>query len=320
MKLPTIGLALVALAAVTLSLTNASWIAAKPSGPLILVAHRGIIQPFDRAAVAPGECSARAIRASGHLFIENTLFSIQNAFRFGARGLALDVRTSSDGHAILFRDATLDCRTNGTGAVRERPLAYLKSLDAGYGYSADGGATFPLRGRGIGAMATAEELIRAYPRERLIFELHDPQAADAILAAFAAAGVAIGPLHGFAGDPAALARLRQRTQAGWKLDRAASESCLSGYRATGWLGIVPESCRGATLILPRGGGWTLWGWPYRFLSRMSGVGATFFVGGDSTGGELAGLDRAEQLGEVPRAYAGLLLVDDMHDVGRALRR
>ncbi len=318
MRPSRIALILLAIAAVTVSLMNASWIAPKPRGVLLLIAHRGIIQPFDRSAA--GGCSARNIRASGHAFIENTLFSMHNAIRLGAGGLALDVRASADGHAMIFRDADLDCRTNGTGVLRDRPLAYLKSLDVGHGYSADGGRTFPLRGRGRGGMPVAEDILRAFPGELLVFTLGTPRDAEALVAAFGRARVAIADRHGFAGAPAALARLRGLTQGGWVLDGRASETCLADYRAWGWTGFVPDRCRGVTLSLPRRGGWTLWGWPYRFLDRMAGAGARPFIAGDAGGGALAGLERPEQLGEVPHDYRGLLLIEDMHDVGPALER
>lgn len=318
MRASRIALAAVAIAAVTLSLTNASWLASKPTGPLILIAHRGVAQPIDRAA-ADG-CSARHISASGHKFIENTLFGMQNAVRFGAKGLALDVRASADGRAMIFRDAALGCRTNGSGRLADRPFDYLRRLDVGHGYTADDGRTFPLRGRGIGGMPTAEEVLRGFPTETLLFTLSAPRDAEALVAAYRRAGIAIAAHHGFAGPPEALARLRQLTPDGWLLDARASEACLSGYRAWGWLGRVPEACRGTTVPIPRRGEWTLWGWPYRFLGRMAGGGARLLVAGDAGADGLVGLERAEQLGEVPRGYRGLLLIEDMHDVGRALER
>ena len=319
MRKGRIALGLVAVAAVTLSLMNASWIAPAPKGRLALIAHRGIAQPVDRAA-AGSDCSARHIRPSRHAFIENTLFSLQNAVRLGASGVALDVQPTGDGRAVLFRDSALDCRTNGTGRVRDRPLAYLKTLDVGHGYTADGGRTFPLRGRGIGGMLAAEEVIRAYPRQTLLFLLQDPVAADALVAEFGRAGVPIGPTHGFAGAPEALARLRELTQAGWVLDPAASQACLADYRTTGWLGLVPDRCRGVTLDLQRQGGWTLWGWPYRFIDRMAGADARFLIAAERHGEQWVGLDTPEQLGEVPRHYRGLLLIEDMWEVGRSLER
>ena len=318
MKPGRILLLLIAVAAVTLSIFNASWTASRPPGGLLVIAHRGVAQPFDRATAGP--CPARNIAGTDHNMIENTIFSMQSAVAFGAHGLALDVRASADGQAMIFRDADLSCRTNGTGKVADRPLSYLRGLDIGYGYSPDGGRTFPLRGRGVGGMPTAEEVLQGFQRETLIFTLYEPRDADALVAAFGRAGVAIGPRFGFAGSPAALARLRQLTREGWTIDPAASDACLSGYRAWGWLGIVPGNCRDTTIIVPRRGEWTFWGWPYRFFNRLTGAGARLFIEGDAGPGELVGLERPEQLGEVPHDYHGLLLIEDMYQVGRALRR
>ena len=84
---------------------------------------------------------------------------------------------------------------------------------------------------------------------------------------------------------------------------------------------MPDSCRGATLILPRDGGWTLWGWPYRFLDRMAGAGARTDRHRRRPAGEpWPASTEPEQLGEVPRDYRGMLLIEDMYDVGRALGR
>jgi len=316
-KLARIALVLLALACVALTLLNASWLAPKPDGPLVVIAHRGTIQPTEGAA--GGDCPAGHVRELASNYIENTLYSMHGAIAYGARGFALDVQASADGKAVIFRDATLDCRTDGNGRLDSHPLADLKRLDVGYGYSADGGRTFPLRGRGVGGMPTAAEVLRAFPSAPILFELADARAADALVAAFAEAGVPIGEQHGFAGPPEARSRLRQLTRAGWLFDPDASEACLAGYRRTGWASQVPEDCRGLTLILPRTGGWTLWGWPYRFLDRMRGAGARFLIGRDGQSERLAGLDQAEQLGEVPHDYRGMLLIEDMYFVGRALQ-
>jgi hypothetical protein len=54
---------------------------------------------------------------------------------------------------------------------------------------------------------------------------------------------------------------------------------------------------------------------------MSGAGARFFIAGDDAAGDRwVGLTEPEQLGEVPHDYTGLLLVEDMDNVGRALVR
>ena len=318
MRKGRIALGILAAAALALSLFNASWLAPTAPGAMTVIAHRGTAQM--PAEDAPADCPARRIRPIVHTYIENTIFAMQGAVAYGAGGFLLDVWPSADGHAVIFRDTTLECRTDGTGRVAEHPLEYLKRLDVGHGYSPDGGATFPLRGRGVGAMPTAAEVIRAFPRRTLVFALHEPASADAVVRAFREAGAEIGDDHGFVGAPEALARLRALTRNGWVLDHRASEACLDAYRRTGWLGLVPEECSDKTLLVPREGGWTLWGWPYRFLNRLAGVGARFLIVGEREGDGLVGLNQPEQLGEVPRHYRGMLLIEDMFDVGRALQR
>ena len=314
-----IALALLAVAAVVLSAMNVSWLAPSPKGTLALIAHRGIGQPVERDRIGADGCDARAIRVSGHNFIENTQFSMQSALRFGARGLLLDVQATLDGHAVIFRDVRLECRTDGHGRVAQSTLNYLKRLDVGYGYTADDGRTFPLRGRGYGGMMTVEEVLSVFGHVPLVFHLADARAADALVGAFARARREIGPTVGFIGPAEALERLRQRTPGGWLLDEAASDACLNRYRLMGWFGFVPSACRDVTLHIPHDGGWTLWGGHYRMIDRMEGRDVRYFLSRDP-GGPLTGLVEAEQLGEVPRYYAGMLLIEDMHDVGRAMQR
>ena len=231
MKKSRYVLIVMAIIIVTLSLMNASWLAGRPAGRLSLIAHRGSGQPIPPDA--PQDCTARHVRPGQHgILIENSAGAMTKAMSDGAQGLMLDVRATSDGHAVIFRDARLDCRTNGTGAVAERDLAYLRTLDLGYGYSQDGGRTFPLRGLAIGAMPTVYDVLRSYRRATLIFDLADARAADATVAAFRQAGVEIGASHGFAGPPAARARLRQLTRAGFLLDNDASEACMAPYYRT----------------------------------------------------------------------------------------
>ncbi len=49
----------------------------------------------------------------------------------GLDWLEVDVRRTQDGHHVLFRDATVNACSNGSGAVKDLTLAELKQLDAG---------------------------------------------------------------------------------------------------------------------------------------------------------------------------------------------
>lgn len=52
-------------------------------------------------------------------------------------------------------------------------MAELKALDIGYGYTADDGATFPFRGKGVGLMPSIEEVFAAFPDKELLIHNKD---------------------------------------------------------------------------------------------------------------------------------------------------
>jgi glycerophosphoryl diester phosphodiesterase len=321
LRLRWIGIG-IAVLAVLLSLLNASWIAPKAKGQLILVAHRGIAQTrAEDAGDAP--CAATRIRPpEDNLYIENTLPALNRAARLGADAIAVDVQRTSDGQVVLFQDSTLDCRTNGKGAVRDKTLAELKALDVGYGYTPDNGKTHPLRGRGIAGMPTVEEALREVPHKRLIFAFtgNDPADADALAAAFARAGVKIDSKYGFHGSPAVTARLKALAPAAWTFSREAPGPCLADYTKLGWIGFVPASCQGATVTLPLDAQWTLWGWPNRFQARMAAADARLIMFGPAEEGAPTGITTPEQLDDVPRDFRGYLWIEDFYTIGRALQR
>ena len=62
---------------------------------------------------------------------ENTLASIREAARQGARWVELDVMLSRDQRPVIIHDDTLDRTTSGTGPVPLRDVADLRALDAG---------------------------------------------------------------------------------------------------------------------------------------------------------------------------------------------
>jgi glycerophosphoryl diester phosphodiesterase len=69
--------------------------------------------------------------ASGHA-PENTLMAVRMALDMGAAWIEVDVHLV-EGELVVIHDSQLDRTTNGTGSVSERPLSYIRSLDAGSG-------------------------------------------------------------------------------------------------------------------------------------------------------------------------------------------
>lgn len=314
-----LGLAVVFLA---LTFISASWLAPTPRGYLKLIAQRGTMQQVDHRKVARGDCPAAAIEPPLHDFLENTVTAINSAKRLGAQAVQIDIAPTADGRIALFHDATLDCRTDGHGPAGAATLAQLKALDAGYGYSADGGKTFPLRGKGMGQIPSLEEALAAAGPTALIynFRTDSPEHADRLIAALKAAGrdpVARG--DGFSGPEPLIARIRAAFPGAWAFSPASLAACTNDYLIDGWLGMTPASCRNGTIVIPLNRQWAFAGWPNRLIARMEAVGARVIVIGPHHADEPMGLDLPEQLGEVPSSFNGYVWVDDMWSVGPALR-
>lgn len=100
---------------------------------------------------------------------ENTLEAFAEGLEAGADRLELDVHATADGEIVVFHDETLERTTNGSGLVRERTLAELKKLDAGYNFVDESGR-FAWRGRGV-RIATLAEVLEQFPDTPLNIEL-----------------------------------------------------------------------------------------------------------------------------------------------------
>jgi len=64
---------------------------------------------------------------------ENTLRSFRRALGMDCHMVELDVHRCRTGELVVIHDDTLERTTNGTGPVREKTLAELRTLDAGKG-------------------------------------------------------------------------------------------------------------------------------------------------------------------------------------------
>jgi glycerophosphoryl diester phosphodiesterase len=104
-------------------------------------------------------------RGAAGIAPENTLVSFKKALDAGVDGLELDIHPSKDGVPIVIHDDTLERTTNGRGLVRETPLAALRELDAGHGFTTDG-TSFPFRGKGE-KVPTLEEVFEMSGEKRL---------------------------------------------------------------------------------------------------------------------------------------------------------
>ena len=113
----------------------------------------------------PGKLMVGGHRGAAGSTPENTLLSMKRAFAEGADFIETDLRESQDGMIVIIHDETLDRTTDGKGVVKHLPLKELKSLDAGYGFSPDGGISFPFRGQKI-EIPTLEEFFESFPHAK----------------------------------------------------------------------------------------------------------------------------------------------------------
>lgn len=312
-----VGLVL-AVAFLILTFINASWLAPAPRGYPRLIAQGGLGQ---QPAVpdAPG-CRAAQIEPPLHFTIGNTLPALHEARRLGAQMIQIDLRLTADVRIVLFQDDDLSCQTDGKGAIEAKTLAELKALDAGYGFTADGGRTFPLRGKGTGQIATVEEAMAIVPESALLFTLHGRNSAlaERLVTALRAAGRDPASRHdGFEADGPTLAPIRAAFPRAWIMSEAETAGCSSAYALWGWFGVVPQACKGGTLVVPLNRQWLVPGWPNRTLARMTQAQANVVVTGP--GKDSRGIDLPEQLGDIPMGYNGYIRVADIYAVGPALR-
>jgi glycerophosphoryl diester phosphodiesterase len=300
---------------------NTNLFVTRAPGQPVLLAHRGIAQRFDTRDLRGDTCTAARMLTPEHAFLENTIASMRAAFEAGADVVEIDVHPTTDGQFAVFHDWTLDCRTNGTGVTRERAMAELKSLDVGYGYTADGGRTFPFRGKGVGLMPSLDEVLTEFPGRDFLINVKSDDPREGVQLAARLSELPAerrSRLMAYGGDRP-IAALHERLPDLRTLSRASIKRCLLSYIGFGWTGHVPPACRNALVLVPINVAPWLWGWPNRFLDRMEGAGSRVFVQGDYHGGWSTGIDTPQDLARLPAGYSSGILTDEIEVIARAVK-
>jgi glycerophosphoryl diester phosphodiesterase len=306
-------------------LWNASWLAPPNAHSRArIVSHRGVHQTYDRTALTEDECTATRIAPPSHDLLENTIPSMRAAFEAGAEVVELDVHPTTDGRLAVFHDWTLDCRTNGQGRTRDHSLAELQALDIGFGYTADHGVTFPLRGKGVGLMPSLQEVFAAFPGRRFLinFKSREQREGDMLADLVTRHPEWRGSLFGVYGGEEPTRRAAELLDGLRFFTRRSATDCLVRYLALGWSGHVPQACRSTLVPVPVNVAPFLWGWPSRFQARMRAVGSEVILLGPRTAGDpgSSGLDTLAQLGDIPEGFDGYVWTNRIETMGPALSR
>jgi len=123
-----------------------------------------------------GKPQVIAHRGGAGLRPENTLAAFEHARALGVDMLEMDVRATADGKLVVLHDASVERTTDGRGRVDALTLAELKTFDAAYHWSTDGGRSTPLRGAGI-RVPTLAEVFERFPDMRMVVEIKPAQPA-----------------------------------------------------------------------------------------------------------------------------------------------
>ena len=196
-------------------------------------------------------------------------------------------------------------------------MANLRELDIGYGYTADGGKTFPFRGKAKGLMPSLGEVLDTFPGRRLLINIKSNDSGEgeklaAFLSTLTPEKRSMVMVYG--GDRA-IAALNDLVPDIRTMSRRSLKACLSRYIAYGWTGTAPQTCRSMVIFVPINVAPWLWGWPNRFLDRMMSVGSEVFTVGPYHGGDFsAGLDKPDDLARLPKGYVGGVMTNEIEVV------
>jgi len=297
---------------------NANWLTSAPESRPVLLAHRGLAQTFDLDGVTNDTCTATRIHAPTHPYLENTLASMEAAFRAGADIVEFDIHPTTNGRFAVFHDWTLDCRTDGKGVTREHSLAQLKALDIGYGYTADGGKTLPFRGKGVGLMPSLDEVLSTFPDQRFLIHIksNDPQEGEQLASYLATLPPAQRAHLIVYGGTLPVQKLRAHLPDMRTMSRASLTQCLLRYIAIGGSGYVPAACHHSLVLVPINAAPWLWNWPNGFLNRMVRVGSMVVVVGPYSPGEFSrGVDSEAEFAQLPPGFAGGIWTNRIDRIG-----
>lgn len=279
-----------------------------------IIAHRGVHQTYLREEIENDTCTANLIFPPSHSYVENTISSIAYAFELGATVVELDIHPTSEinstqNQLVVFHDWTLTCRTNASCTsgcncnsknecvTHEQTMSYLKTLDIGYGYTADGGKTYPFRGKFFGQVPSFREVLDLMAKHeswKILVNVKDKYTftQEILLKEISE--------YPFSVRKRILAEYSEEFADRFKIigvqapiwqGGGPAKKCFKDYILTGVTGHFPISCRNIRLFVPlhetMGRAFPilknvklvdlLWGWPNKFIERAHANGTEIYI-------------------------------------------
>jgi glycerophosphoryl diester phosphodiesterase len=309
-------LLVIAVITVALWVNNTSLFTPISSDPLKIIAHRGVHQIYAGNDKSNHTCRAQEVEPFTHEFIENTLPSMQAAFAYGADVVELDIHVTPDQQVAVFHDWRLECQTEGVGVTEEQPLSYLKSLDLGYDFSADG-KSYPLRGKGVGLLPTLQEVFDEKLAGKLLVNFKSNRKDDGIHLAKVLENPAYkSQVFGVYGGQRPTRETLKALPELRGYDKASIKACLKDYALLGWSGVVSESCSNQIIVAPINIAPFLWGWPHKFTARMKAANTeVILLGPYDDSGFSSGIDDSGTFEKVPDGFSGYIWTNKIELIG-----
>jgi glycerophosphoryl diester phosphodiesterase len=311
------GLAIGAFAA-TAFVFNTDYLAEADQPRPLIIAHRGLGQTFSKEGLQNDTCTATRIYQPEHPYLENTIEGFKAAFAAGADIVEFDVHPTTDGQFAVFHDWTVDCRTDGTGVTRKQSMADLKKLDVGYGYTADGGKTFPFRGKGVGLMPSLDEVLAAFPDRRFLINIksNDVEEGRLLAAKLGTLPAAQRANIMVYGGGKAIDAFKAASPETRVLGTDGAIRCFVRHALTGWIGYVPQDCRQTLFMVPANFAPYIWGYPHRLSARLEKYGSMLVTIGDNHGERsTSGVDDEATLRRIPARFDGAIWTNRVDRIG-----
>ncbi|KZN58638.1 hypothetical protein N473_04195 [Pseudoalteromonas luteoviolacea CPMOR-1] len=244
-----------------------------------VISYKGLVQPTDYRGVTNETCTANRLTSIEHPFIENTLPAIDKAFELGADTVHLNVHATADKQLAIFHDWTLDCRTNGEGVTSKQTMEYLKSLDAGYGYSVGDEEVYPLRGKGVGLIPSLTEVLTKFPEKSFLLNVKTagPESIEVLTSHLNKLTAEQRSRISFMGIQSVSEEIVEQFPEQMTYSKEVGKRCLVKYIFIGWSRYYPGSCSNTTLVIPEQFGKILWGWPEQFAARAQQNGSEVYL-------------------------------------------
>lgn len=279
-RIQTILLLAVAALFFGFTLLHASWLADKPQGKPKLIADHGVDPVRDTAG-----CITETNAGYGTATVGPDIAALQAAV--GAKADGVHVTTElAEGVLVLTRQFKSDCAADNV-----RPRSSLA------------------------------ETVAALSKPEIFWQLKDENAAMQLIATLPLPEVDVPDRNVTIGNEAAVKYIQSFRPSQRTFSVVGARNCASEYQLSGLWGSVPASCHKGTMLLTLDDlGYTLWGWPNRFLERMAEANVRIIIAEDVVDGQIKGLSDVTQYGEIADSYNGYIWVDNIQELGPALKR